>query len=39
MSIKPSVEFDLGEICTKLGAVSIVEVWLGNLRNVLGVEL
>ena len=35
MSIKPSIELDLGQEYTKLSAVSIIEIWLGNLWNVL----
>ena len=35
MSIKPGVELDLSQEYTELGAISIVEIRLGNLRNVL----
>ena len=38
VSIKPGIELDLRKVCSKLSAISIVEIRLGNLRNSLDVE-
>ena len=38
MSIKPGIGLNLSKVSTKLSAISIIEIRLGNLRNILVVD-
>ena len=38
MTVKAGVELDLGEVSSKLGSISVVEIGLSNLGDILGVD-